>query len=80
MNWKEVRDFLNTLTDEQLSQDAVVTGVEKEGGEISCVQTLDEDWVTDGEGAYPTSQYPIEPGDDQPEVCMLKGHVYIVFE
>jgi hypothetical protein len=84
MKIRELRDFLNTLTDEQLDQDAVVAGVEKEGGTVCQAEVLAEDWVSDEEGCYPRSAWDEmkEPGEPEIEVtvAMPKGHVYIVFE
>lgn len=82
MKWREVRDLLNTLTEEQLNQDAAVAGVDKEGGIISQAEVLTEDWVSDEEGCYPQSVW--NEINDDPEiettVVMQKGHVHVVFE
>ena len=86
MTYRELRDFLNTLTDEQLDQTAQVIGVDTPGGAITQAEVLDEDWVMDGEGACPRSVWDEsltdeeKAGSDPPELIWPKGSVHIVFE
>lgn len=53
---REVRDFLNTLTEEQLDQTAMLAGVQDEysGGNI-FPSVLGDDWYEDEDGGFKKS-------------------------
>jgi hypothetical protein len=57
MNWKELKDFANSLTDEQLGQPVHVCG-EKFSKKVTSTMILEEDYINpSGDGAEPKSVY-----------------------
>ena len=81
MNYRAVRDFLNTLTDQQLDMAAVIVGVEMPGGIITQVEILEEDCVYDEEGCCPLSVFKETfPDEEVPPIVWHKGDPHIVFE
>ncbi|RAJ28893.1 hypothetical protein [Pedobacter cryoconitis] len=81
---RDLRDFLNTLNDTQLSQRALVAG-EEDFTPIDSAVITEEDWVAPGDGedgAFPVSQYEPEDYDGEPvdsdfNKIIPKGYVYL---
>lgn len=78
---KELKDFLNTLNDEQLTGEIVVAGDDDAGlfqTTITGFAELSEDYFVSDEGSFPISDH--EPELDEPlEECPIikAGTVYL---
>ena len=68
MKWKELKEFADTLTAEQLQQDVIMWGDELSAQLIDC-EVLDEDYINpSGEGCEPRSAYLTDPDPDVQEM------------
>ncbi|MFA6057262.1 MAG: hypothetical protein WC756_03615 [Taibaiella sp.] len=69
-SWSELKNFANTLTEEQLQQPVRIWG-ESFAADIESVEVLDEDMINpSGEGCEPVSAYADEPEtlEDEPVI------------
>jgi hypothetical protein len=74
LTWRELKEFINALPDEQLSNSVIWWGEER-GGIINTVFVLEEDYVRTEEGCEPLSvQEPLEEGDEELQVILKKGY------
>lgn len=71
-NWKDLKDFANSLSEEQLNHE-VVFWSEEHAGKLVSVYVLKEDYINvSGEGVEPRSLYKGEEGYDEP-ATYVKG-------
>lgn len=61
---KDLRDFLNTLNDDQLSEQAYVQSLDELGTQIKSAGVLEEDYYIDREGEFSALVSQFEPLDD----------------
>jgi len=78
MKYRDLKDFLSTLTDDQLDQPVnVLTGTE-------CIQvceiwTLEEDYINPtGEGLEPVSAYADDPDYADELVIAKAGEIFLM--
>jgi len=83
MKLKELKSYLETLTDEQLEQEAIIMGDQDEGfnGGPLEIETATEDWYSSEDGAFPKSALSDEDWNEYIEngggkVAWEKGKVH----
>lgn len=67
LSWHDIKELANSLTEEQLQQ-PVKYWTESEVGTVGDANALDEDYVSDGEGYGPKSEFPPETVDENEPV------------
>jgi hypothetical protein len=72
ISWKELKDFANSLPEEELSK-AVVWMGEERGGRIGLAECMDEDYVQTDYGVEPASVQEYEEGDEHYPTIYKKG-------
>jgi len=83
MNWKELKDFVNSLNEEQLQYDVTILG-EDRSFKVNCAECLNEDYVNyEDLGMEPISAYKNEenwqeeyPGLED-SIVAKKGHPFL---
>lgn len=76
---KDLRDYLNTLNDEQLERDAIVNGFDEFSYSITGARETEEDRFGDDDGTYPVSDFEPDGPEDKLENYDFypKGTVYL---
>lgn len=72
MKFKELKDQLDMMTQEQLAADAIWWGDDR-GGAVLRLDVLKEDYVNLGDGMEPRSAYDGQEIEDEIEVTMKAG-------
>lgn len=67
LSWQDIKALANSLTEEQLQQ-PVKYWTESEGGTVGDANVLGEDYVNDGKGYAPKSEFPPETVDENEPV------------
>lgn len=87
LTWKEVRDYLNTCTDQQLSRPACVQRLDELPTYIVEMNTNEEDLVWNDEmveGSIPVSEYDAEeygiPFESDENIIYPKGSLLWGFD
>lgn len=76
MTNRELKEFLGTLTEEQLDQ-AVLLQSEWKGYDVIMPEIMEEDYINpSGEGAEPISLYPTDPED--PDYCDITDEPIVI--
>jgi len=67
--WSDIKEFVNSLTDEKLQQEVIVWGEEKGGGITSIVITEDDLINPSGEGVEPISVYSNSENEEDRKIA-----------
>lgn len=83
LTWDDIKQFANTLTNEQLQQPAFVWGDEKSGHIFSIAETQDDLINPSGEGVEPKSLYAQSDDDfvkaitENEPIVLSKGRIIL---
>jgi hypothetical protein len=73
--YRQIRDFLNTASDDILDQDSLIWGSET-GGQIYSLSITTEPFINpSGECCEPKSQYANSEDDEDREIADMEPHV-----
>lgn len=79
---KDLKEFLGTLNEDQLSQAAFLQGLDEPGSSIAEATITDEDEYLTDEGYAPISTFEPDDEDDKLEKYTIRkvGYVYLFNE
>lgn len=81
MTYKELKDFCDSLTEDQLNQTVNIWGEGISKRPISMAEILKEDMINpSGDGAEPVSVYKDEPDFDGEPLVAEKGEIFLVVD
>lgn len=76
ITWSKIKDFVNTLTPEQLEM-KVMVATDGSVFKVLDLDIFDEDTIDSGEGFEPLSGYPSEDIDKTNDMIWEKGTPWI---